>query len=296
MRNLVTHVFCLMGCLALAACGNAGSQQLEASASATSSPLPQVDRSAYSHITATFNSELQTVSTPLDAYVHTEDELAIIATANYYPLKDCVLNKGQNIPHHHYQVEYKSYAPYGVWSPVHAEKYGYSLHKSLGKVYLDDGYQGQETPEMSQALAECVQETADQEIPVLIKGVAVSGGSIISEISGQSQALLQADPDVQAAINEWKTCLAEAGISMDPQYEQPIPLIPEDTEANIQQALIDVQCKQKVRLMERYYNAQAQYEQALIEKNQAALNTIAQQKEAYLDQARQQLRQRGISL
>lgn len=298
MRKLAS-ISMLVGSLLLTACGATGGQEqegLEADASAPA--VPSVDRSAYSNVHAIFDYEKQTVETPLDKYTHTPDEHIIISSANFFDLKKCVNEKGQELIHHFYQTEYRSQVPFGVWSPQFAEKYGYEINHSLGRVYIDEGYKGEPTAEMQQALESCAQEIAVEEIPVFIKGFTISPSpetAILSEVSGQVTALVEQDPDVDAAIAEWTECLAGQGISIDTNYEIPAPITPEDKESNIKQALIDLQCKQDVRLMERYFDAQAQYEQALIEENQAAFNTLAERKEAYVNQAKDILRQNGIN-
>lgn len=247
---------------------------------------------------AVFNEGLQSVEMPLDKYVNSPDEYVQIATANFYQLKACVVGKGQPLTHHYYQTEYRSVAPFGVWSRQYAERYGYELHNELGRVYVGEGVKGEETPQMQTALEECASEVEPQEIPVILRGVSVNMGpetATLGEVSEQVTMLVAQDSDVKSAIEEWTQCLAKEGISMDTQYENPLPVIPEDKEAQIKQALIDVQCKKDTRLMERYFDAQAQYEQALIEKNQATFNTLAETKAANLEKARAALRENGVT-
>lgn len=300
MHKKIASTFMVLGCLVLTACGNAGSQDSSSSpeSEAISSPTFSVpDRQGYSNIHAVFNQERQTVETPLDKYAHSEDEHIVIATANYLLLKQCATKKGSELPHHFYQTEYRSDIPFGVWSTAFAEKYGYQINHSLGRIYVDEGYQGEDNQEIQKTFESCIQEVEGQEIPVLIKGFSLAASaetSVLSEVSGQVDYFLVEDPDVKAAVEEWKNCLAQQGIAMNPEYENPIPVIPEEKEQNIKQALIDVQCKKEVSLMERYYDAQAQYEQALIEKNQAAFNTLAERKEEYFQQAKEILVQNGI--
>lgn len=301
MFKKVSPALVLAGCFLLAACGNAGGQvSQEASPSEMNKPaIPTVDRSSYSHIKATFDPEKQTVETPLDKYVHSADEQTIISTANYTFLKKCATEQGKELPHHFYQVEYRGDIPFSVWSNSFAEKYGYEINHVLGKIYIDEGYRGAEIPtEIQQTFETCLDEISSKEIPYFIEGISISDNAetrILSEVSGQVAYLVIEDADVKDAIEEWSQCLKSQGIALDPQYEQPSPVIPEDKEANIRQALIDVQCKKEVRLMERYYDAQAQYEQALIEKNQAAFNSLAERKEAYTKQAKEVLVQNGIT-
>ncbi|WP_237201005.1 hypothetical protein [Rothia nasimurium] len=303
MSKKLVPYFLVATCLALAACGNVSGQGVavdsEGEPDITSVVAPTVDRDSYSNIHAVLNPEKQTIDTPLNKYVHDADERMTIARANYINLKKCATGKGYELPHHFYQTEYRIEAPFGVWSNSFAEKYGYEINHTLGKVYVDEGYRGEDVPsEIQQTFETCLTEIADQEIPYFIKGVAMSATAetaVLSEVSGQVTYLVQEDSDVKAAIQEWIQCLNDQGIQIDPQYEEPFPIIPDDKEANIKQALVDVQCKKDVRLMERYYDAQAQYEQALIEKNQAAFNTLAERKEAYLNQAKEVLQQNGIT-
>ncbi len=300
MFKKVTTSFMIIGCLCLVACGNMGnqaSQEPESSDLASALDIPEVDRNAYQNIHAIFDEQKQIVETPLSRYVHSEDEFTMIITANFFPFKQCVNNAGYETSRHTYQTEYRPHIPYAVWSYPFAEKYGYDINPVQGKVYLDQG-ETDENPERNKVQSDCLEKTQGDEIPVIMRGVSarpVGDMVILSEVSQQVQTLMTQDTDVNSAVQEWIQCLEGQGIPMDTTYEQPIPVIPEEKEANIKQALVDVQCKKDVRLMERYYDAQAQYEQALIEKNQAAFNTLGERKEEYVNQAKQVLLQNGIT-
>ena len=293
----------MTGCLFLVACGSTSTQNERADSGVASNEMnigvdvPVINREEYANIHAVPDDSKQIVETPLDRYVHSEDEVTQIVAANFFPFKKCVNDAGYETSHHFYETEYRPDVPFGVWSRSYAEKYGYAINRAKGKVYLDQG-DSSEDPGRDKIQTECLAKTAGDEIPVLMRGVSarpVGDLVILSEVSGQIQVLMNEDEDIKAAVQEWIQCLNDQGIPMDSQYEQHIPVIPDDKEANIKQALVDVQCKQDVRLMERYFDAQAQYEQALIEKNQAAFNTLAERKEAYLNQAREVLIQNGIT-
>lgn len=299
-RSLTTTVLgaSLVVCSLLVSCSSAGDQEASKQANPSGASVSGIDRSAYSNIHAVLDEETQTVETPLSKYINTAEERTQIATANFFDFKECVQSKGYQIVHHYYQVESRPEAPFGVWSQTYAEKYGYSIDKILGRVYVDEGVET-EDPATLQAHSDCEAELMSSEIPVLLKGLNASlqgtGTDILGESYNKAQSLLFQDSDVQAAIDEWTQCLADQGIAMDDEYELPIPVIPEDTEAQFKQALLDVECKEKVRLTQRFYDAQAQYEQALIEKNQSAFNSLAEVKAKNLELAHQKLQENGIT-
>lgn len=299
MRKVTTTLI-TVSCFFLAACGGTGSQDSQGGEAEANSSLevPEVDRSKYSHIHAVFDEQKQIVETPLSKYVHSEDEVTQIVSANFFAFKKCVNDLGFQTSHHTYQTEYRPNIPFAVWSQPFAEKYGYKINPVQGKIYINEG-DSADNPSRDQAQTECLEQTQSSEIPVIMSGVSarpVGDMVILSEVSNQVSYLLAEDADVKAAIQEWVTCLEGNDIQIDTNYEQPIPITPDGQEESIKHALIDVQCKKDVRLMERYFDAQAQYEQALIERNQTAFNTLAEKKESSLEEARRILALNGVSL
>lgn len=282
----------LASCFLLVSCTTAGDQQ----GSEQNESLPVINRQEYSHIRAVLDTRKQTAETPLDKYVHSEDELTQIAAANFFNLKKCVNAKGYEVFHHFYQTKVLPEMPLGVWSEESASKNGTRVVEELGKIYIDEGIDN-DSPAVLKAHTECQQEMMSSDIPGLRLGLDVSSSSaestVLGETYNQAQVLLDSDSEVQSAIHEWKKCLEKEGVVFDAFYKTPVA--PEEPEANIKQALLDVQCKTNVKLMEIYFNAQAQYEQALIEKNQAVFNRIATLKQEQLEEARKILRENGVT-
>lgn len=281
-------------CLALASCVNSEGGSLGYEGSKSEWSIPVVDRGSFSSVKPIYDTENMLVETPLDRYVNSAEEQTQIVTANYFPIRECVERKGYPVAYQFYSSDFRPEAPLGVWSRQYAEKYGYSVERRGGKIYLDAGVKDV-SEEDQEIMIECEKSLASYEIPVYLHGdTGLAETAVIGEVYNYSQILLSEDEDVKAAIDEWVQCLEGKGIAIDRSYTLPGPVVPEDSEAQIKQALEDVACKEEVGLTQRYFEAQAQYEQALIEENQAAFNILAEKKEENLAKARAILIENGI--
>ncbi|MDY3049498.1 MAG: hypothetical protein SOR40_06970 [Rothia sp. (in: high G+C Gram-positive bacteria)] len=206
-----------------------------------------------------------------------------------------MLDAGQQPLHHYIDASSKPEFPLGVWSEAYAARYGYEIVTLQGPVLIDEGDANPDDPAVLQAHSDCEAQLRGQEIPYYLHGdTGLGETAILGEVNNQVQSLLLADPDVLAAKEEWLTCLEDQGIAISNENDNIFPLVPEDKELEIEQALKDVACKEKVSLTSRYFDAQAQYEQALIEKNQSAFNTLAEKKESNLEEARRILALNGL--
>lgn len=296
MKKYKFRVFASMACVcfALTSCINNEAGPSEAESQAGGASIPVVDRDKFSSVKPIYDSENMLVETPLDRYVNSVEEQVQIVTANYFPIRECVERKGYPVAYQFYSSDFRPEAPLGVWSQQYAEKYGYSVERRGGKVYLDAGVKDV-SEEAQEVMIDCEKSLVPYEIPVYLHGdTGLAETAVIGEVYNYSQILLDEDEDVKTAIDEWVQCLEGKGIAIDRSYTLPGPVVPEDSEDQIKQALEDVACKEEVRLTQRYFEAQAQYEQALIEENQAAFNVLAEKKEENLAKARAILIENGI--
>ena len=255
--------------------------------------LPSVDRAAFSGVHAKLDPATATISLPMDAYEATPDESMLITAANMYVIEDCMKNAGVIMPEKHGDLTVKADQSYGVWVPELAAKYGYD--KPI--IRIVSGIYDSQTRESADANVkkyfECDNATMSSQIPPFRSRIA-GQDSLLTNISNDSNALSERDPEWRESRDDWITCLKHAGISM--RQDSPdawVPSYPSDKQGEIRTAVQDANCKQETKVMQRISDIRAQYQSALIAANQAAMNRLADDKTEALAKARTILRQHG---
>lgn len=110
-------------------------------------------------------------------------------------------------------------------------------------------------------------------IPDLLPGgtKAIRGSAPLeAQISAEEFALSQTAPAVVSVIHQWSACMAERGY----HYASPLKAGsdlnvdgPRPTPTEIQVAVTDVTCKQRVHLIQVWYGWEAAYQQKRIDEN-----------------------------
>ncbi len=255
--------------------------------------LPSVDRAAYAGVHAKLDPATATILLPMDAYEATPDESMVITAANMYLIEDCMKNAGVTMPEKHGDLTVKADQSYGVWVPELAAKYGYDkpIIRIVSGIYDS---QTRESGDVNvKKYFECDNATVSSQISPFRSRIA-GEGSLLTNISNDSNALSERDPDWRESRDEWIACLKDAGISM--RQDSPdawVPSYPSDKQGEIRTAVQDANCKQETKVMQRISDIRAQYQSALIAANQAAMNKLADDKTEALAKARTILRQHG---
>lgn len=234
---------------------------------------------------------------PLDRYLMTAAEGDRVSLSYSLQVERCVEDAGYS--YWYPDVPSSTYAipgdrRYGIWNLTDASIDGYGLPESL--IAVKEGmseaqrqaYAGN-TDARQNAEWECIQSVAH--LPVIQRGAWPEEGSdrtlyLPVELDGQAYYLAMEDPRAEEAFAEWAACLEENGLRRGEGPEQLGPAdIPEELEAQIRVAVIDVTCKQETRFIERLSSLEAQYQAALIDQNQAALDASVQKQAEVLRQA-----------
>jgi hypothetical protein len=94
----------------------------------------------------------------------------------------------------------------------------------------------------------------------------------------QSLPRAQAEPQVQAVIKAWSSCMASQGYSVDSPFHAdslaPSSSGPSPTAQEIQVAMADVGCKAKTNLVRVWFDAEAAIQKQQIEQNNLTLNQL----------------------
>jgi hypothetical protein len=255
--------------------------------------LPSVDRAKYSGVHAKLDPATASISLPMDAYEATPDESMVITAANMFVIEECMKKAGVPMPEKHGDLTVKADQSYGVWVPELAANYGYDkpIIRTVPGIY--DSKTRESADANVKKYFECDNSTVSSQIPPFRSRIA-GQDSLLTNISNDSNALSEGDPEWSEARNDWIACLKEAGISM--RQDSPdawVPSYPSDKQGEIRTAVQDANCKQETNVMQRIMDIRAQYQSALIATNQAAMNRLAEEKTEALANARTILRQHG---
>ena len=280
----VVLLFVLSGC---------GASQTGPEADAGS--LPSINRSAYAGVHAQLDPANVEIGMPMDRYEASADESMVITAANMYIIEGCMKKAGVSMPEKHGDLEVKADQSYGVWVPEFAAKFGYErpVVRTIPGIYDS---RTRESPQAAvKKYFECDNSTAGEQLPPFRSRIA-GQDSLLTSIVNDSNALAERDPAWKTLREEWIKCLRDSGINM--RQDSPdawVPSYPIDKQGEIRTALEDTECKSKTHMMQGLMDIRAQYQAALIESHQAALNTLVDEKTAALARAKDILRQHGHS-
>lgn len=102
--------------------------------------------------------------------------------------------------------------------------------------------------------------------------------------------LAESDERWSVVDDEWYACIEEAGFVAD--RDSMGPVIPDDAEGAIRAAVAEATCSQAVDRIQRLANIEAQYQAALIDEQQTALNESLAEQERILNEARSLVEER----
>ena len=152
---------------------------------------------------------------------------------------------------------------YGLWDERSARRFGYAPPpESAPERQLDRWMQHDRSPTEEHALGECARSAASLQVPEPLPGDVAA-----FRLSDDARRA----PAAREAIDDWHACLASQGL-YPPAHNAPWlePRAPRRV-ATKRVALIDVHCKQRVRLVYRLARAAAQVQGSWIERHQGLL-------------------------
>ncbi|PPF41863.1 hypothetical protein C5B85_18250 [Pseudoclavibacter sp. AY1F1] len=248
--------------------------------------IESIDLSAYADVKATVSYENYTVVYPIDAYYMSVEDGDVIATAYYLQFEACMKEHGANytIPSYLPSNAEIGFRRYGIWNSEEAASFGYGLPPAAPE---DDGPLAQ-LSEKDLLVAD--QDCAGIEYLTYVEAGAVpSDGSdaalfIAPGIGRTAYEMAQKDPRWASVDSEYYECVEDAGYTIDESAMG--PTIPEDQEGAIRAALLAASCSKDVDRVQRLADIEAQFQAALIDQQQAALNESLEQQKLIVEKAR----------
>lgn len=178
--------------------------------------------------------------------------------------------------------------PFGLWHRERALLYGSGIGESAVQTAYDQDRAGG-GPDWEQAVTECYESIA---VPINA-GEVDEDVAFIDELSfmptnqdynrglgerlaGEAYAAAAQDPRFAEVREAWERCLVERGLTPVPDRWAPSEQVAPGSEQDIEYALIDVSCDEETGKTQALANILAEYEQAQVDGNEAALSAVQQ--------------------
>lgn len=226
---------------------------------------------------------------PLDAYRPTRAELVTASNAQTAEINTCV--KAHGLPLDPFPLDDPAATSpnhlYGVWTEDFAKKYGY---------YPGEASKGQQTlsrhslqlekftTAQKTQLSDCERtSSAKNTLMAMTDSLALP-----EELSGRASDAARQDADYKAAVKEWQSCMSGRGYKTGEDL-QVQGVNTDDKQTQIRTAVVEVECKNQTKLVQRLADIQASYEATLIAENEAALKTHRDKLDAAVTEAKTRL-------
>jgi hypothetical protein len=254
--------------------------------------LPTVDRAVTADVRASLNEVTGEVMLPMDKYWYSDSENLLVNNAVAFAYEDCVKAAGHTMRPWGGDAKALQDLRFGQWSRPLAAKNGTAPEiRTIPGVHEMGDYTVSSTDEL--ALKKCTTSIGRAGFPELLEGLA-GDESIQIRIVQDAGALMERDPEYLAYRKAWEACLTEKGVKLSEEGSWALNTAG-SKEDEIRVALLDVECKESSGGARKPYDIFAQYQAVLMKEHQAALNTLAEQKAAAVEQARQVLREHGVA-
>lgn len=221
---------------------------------------------------------------PLDEYAFDELTVRTVSTAWHTLMSECYAHHGQSYAVPSIDTPQPG-GLYGNWNVEYAKKYGYSQEESRGS---DD------------SAADDINAQCQEEVKAAFSDVELDEKEyrFVGELNSQAYTYASQTDEWKNIRSEWWTCLRERGLTpregeSDWMSEESAHLMTsshgneEAKPEEIRLATIEAECNQKVGMAQRLGDIEASYQGPLIEKNQAKLNQLKEEKEKRVAKARE---------
>ena len=224
------------------------------------------------------------VHLPLDEYAFDELTIRTVSTAWHTLMSECYAHHGQSYAVPSIDTPQPG-GLYGNWNVEYAKKYGYSQKESRGP---DD------------SASDDINARCQEEVKTAFSDVELDEKEyrFVGELNSQAYTYASQTDEWKNIRSEWWTCLRERGLTpregeRDWTSEESAHLMTssqgkeEAKPEEIRLATIEAECNQKVGMAQRLGDIEASYQGPLIEKNQAKLNQLKEEKEKRVAKARE---------
>lgn len=224
------------------------------------------------------------VHLPLDEYAFDELTLRTVSTAWHTLMSECYAHHGQSYAVPSIDTPQPG-GLYGNWNVEYAKKYGYSQKESRGS---------------EDSASDDINTRCQEEVKTAFSEVELDQKEyrFVGELNSQAYTYASQTDEWKNIRSEWWTCLRERGLTpregeSDWMSEESAHLMAssqgkeEAKPEEIRLATIEAECNQKVGMAQRLGDIEASYQGPLIEKNQAKLNQLKEEKEKRVAKARE---------
>lgn len=224
------------------------------------------------------------VHLPLDEYAFDELTLRTVSTAWHTLISECYAHHGQSYAVPSVDTPQPG-GLYGSWNVEYAKKYGYSQKESRGS---------------EDSAPDDINARCQEEVKTVFSDVELDQKEyrFVGELNSQAYTYASQTDEWKNIRSEWWTCLRERGLTpregeSDWTSEEGVHLMTssqgkeEAKPEEIRLATIEAECNQKVGMAQRLGDIEASYQGPLIEKNQAKLNQLKEEKEKRVAKARE---------
>lgn len=228
------------------------------------------------------------ITLPLDEYDMSDQALDITYRAYLLILKECYAKKGYDFEILENGLVSGNASQYGSWNVKHAAN-----HFTSSKVREEQERIYESIPE--DVKDSCREEHREELDALKFDEADEEKYRPVRRISGEAYQRAQGDPEWKKARSDWWDCQRQEGLTPrtgDGEWtsKETANLNADDPkvlEEVIRLATIEAQCSEKVRLAQRLGDLEASYQGPLIEKNQAKLNQLKEEKEKRVARARE---------
>jgi len=209
------------------------------------------------------------VHLPLDEYAFDELTLRTVSTAWHTLMSECYAHHGQSYAVPSIDTPQPG-GLYGSWNVEYAKKYGYSQKESRG-------------PEDS--VSDDINTRCQEEVKTVFSDVELDEKEyrFVGELNSQAYTYASQTDEWKNIRSEWSDWLSEESAHLMTSSQGNEEAKPEE----IRLATIEAECNQKVGMAQRLGDIEASYQGPLIEKNQAKLNQLKEEKEKRVAKARE---------
>ena len=282
----------MLAVVVIAACTGCSTSTTSSAGPALS--LPSVDRVAGADARASLNDATGEVVLPMSKYWYSDHENVLVNSAVAFLIYDCVEAKGYAIPPWDGQGKAMEDRTYGLWSRTLAARNGDMPEIRVIPGVMEKQRQQPPVSEVQQQATNlCSNSIGRAGFPELLAGLA-GDTSIQNRIVQVAAALTDRDPEYLAYRKDWENCVAGKGLKLAGAGSWFIQN-GGSKEDEIRVALLDIDCKESSGGARKPYDIVAQYQAAQMKDHQAELNSLAEQKAAAVERAKQVLRDHGVA-
>ncbi|PPF16178.1 hypothetical protein C5C94_14210 [Rathayibacter sp. AY1C3] len=254
-----------------------------------------LDIGPYADVHPVLDPAAESIRTPTDACFLDEAALNRVGPADDLLIGACIRTSGRSF--RPVEVDLAALPPLpdtssGSWCPEGEARLGYGFDGSADAPMeaANQAFVAQAAADATWGAAADACDESVERPPHLGRS---SGGDAAQAVAGSAHDVLRRTGTIPTADLRWEkmrseriSCSKDHGLRFDPAEPHAWgPEIPDDPDAAVRTAVVDVQCKEETRLIEKPTSLQSPYEVALFDLHRTEPDDMAQNKRAVLERA-----------